>query len=125
MIIYTKRLGYRYESVPGSSGEHHTNINSANKITIGKDNSLENRVIIFSHELGHALDFVHTPVTIEESTDSMNNKITSGRVVREVSAWEYGEQLLKDMNCYKYVQGRFVERKQSALLGYRNVAISN
>jgi len=123
MIVYAKRLGYVYTIAKGSGGEHRTDGFGSKEIVVGKDQSLEVRVITFAHELGHALDFSHEPMSLQEGLNNRAGIITATRVGREEKAWDYGEKLLIDMKCMRHVHERFVEYRISALDGYRRVQV--
>lgn len=123
MKVYTKRLGYTYVTPKGANGHHRTDGDAIKEIIVGRDQSLEDRVIILAHELGHAMDFTHNPMTLQECMDNMDGTITASRVAREVIAWEYGKTLLTDMKCFHYVQERFIEYKRIALGGYRKARV--
>jgi hypothetical protein len=119
MAVYAKRLGYRYVITRGGSGHHRTDGYNVKEIVVGKDQSLEDRVITFAHELGHALDFAHEPMTVQEGHDVSNNVVSSERLMRESIAWDYGKTLLLDMKCYRYTEERFIEYRRTALAGYQ------
>lgn len=116
--VFTRKLGYIYKDVPGSSGAHKTNTVDLFEIHVGKNQSLEDRVITFSHEIGHALDLAHDPMSIPEKSE-WNKGMNSTILVRELAAWRYGWRLLQDMNCGRYVRDRFTLLEAAGIASYK------
>lgn len=119
--VFAKNLGYVYKDVSGNSGFHKTNTVNFFEIHIGRDQSLEDRVITFAHELGHALDIIHNPMTMDEKSGWAVQGICPELLTREASAWKYGWKLLQDMRCASYVKERFDVMEADGLLSYRKL----
>ncbi len=116
--VFTKKLGYTYKSIPGNSGYHRTNTVNFFEIQIGKNQSLEDRVITFAHEIGHALDLAHTPMSIPEKSQ-WNRGMSQAILNREIAAWKHGWQLLQDMRCGHYVRERFGVLEADGIHSYK------
>ena len=116
--VFVNKLGYTYKSIPGSSGTHKTNTIDLFEIQVGKNQSLEDRVITFAHEIGHALDLAHQPMSIPEKS-AWRRGISQAVLIREVAAWRHGWQLLQDMNCGRYVKERFELMEYEGIDSYK------
>lgn len=92
------------------------------EIRVGRDQPLEDKVITFSHELGHGLDFSHSPMNWDEKANRKSGYVCQRTVTREVAAWGYGRQMLIDMNCWRYVEKRFYDLKDASLGTYIEAA---
>jgi hypothetical protein len=117
MVVFTKKLGYTYKTNNTNTGIHKTNTVDVFEIHIGTKQSLEDRVITFAHEIGHALDLAHNPMSIPEK-HGWHKGISKIVVTREVAAWRHGRQLLRDMSCYKYVEDRYLYMEESGIASY-------
>lgn len=118
MRTFTGRLGYTFVYTKGISGMHVSNGFNIFRIEVGRDQSLEHRVIALSHELGHAMDFARTPMTLTEKSRSLAGTIGLDTLVREVEAWKNAEELLVNMNCLRYIENDFAECKTHGLSTY-------
>lgn len=116
--VFTNKLGYTYKSIPGSTGFHKTNTVDLFEIHVGKNQSLEDRVITFAHEIGHALDLVHRPMSIPEKSQ-WNRGMNQSILTREIAAWKHGWKLLEDMLCARYVEERFGQLEAHGIQSYQ------
>jgi hypothetical protein len=118
LIRFAGSINYKLVKVPGAGGAHASNGFDFFEIHVGKNQSLEDRIITFAHELGHALDYVHSPIGFEERTKRMADVVDLQAVSREVAAWGYGQKILTDMNCYRFVVDRFEVMRNHGLGTY-------
>jgi len=118
LTVFVTSLSYDVESMPGNGGVHISDGSTLFKIRIGKNQTLEDKVICFSHEIGHALDLTHKPFSAEEKTSHLQSLVTSSRYMREVIAWDKAYNLLQDMGCLSRVVERFNVLKMEGLTSY-------
>lgn len=120
LVSFAKKLNYKVLSVPGSSGGHASDGVKVFEIHVGRNQSLEDKVITLAHEIGHALDYAHSPIGIAEKARRLLGTVDLLAVSREVAAWGYGRELLVDMDCYRFVIDRFHEMRNYGLSTYNS-----
>lgn len=120
--VFAKNLGYKYTPTSGVGGAHLSNGFNVFEIQVGRDQPLEDRVVAFSHELGHALDIAHCQYSLTERRSRQVGYVDLQTVSREVAGWGYGRQILIDMNCWRYVEERFYTMRETCLETYISAA---
>lgn len=94
-----------------------------NKIEIGIDLPIYDKIIVLAHELGHVLDYTDNPPGVDEVITILkfNDIYLSGEsyYLREKSAWEYAAQILNQIGAWHKVEVRFLQCKKSALASYK------
>jgi len=124
LITTTKVLGYKYSLMPGENGVHRGFPNQEKKIMVGRELDLIGKIVILSHELGHALDIQLKPFSMAETLSAIidwERYITGKRYyARERRAWELGKTLLKNMGRYEDVSKHFNVLRKKSLRAYKN-----
>lgn len=124
-LIYTAtNMGYKYSLVKGKGGSHCGYPGQIKKIQIGKNQPRVDKVIILAHEIGHALDLMYNPLTVQEVKilleDWEEYEKSDKFYTREKDSWRRGRSLLLNLGAYKMTRDRFYELREEGLRSYYN-----
>ena len=113
------KLGYEVEWVAGDNGSFQY---WKHLIKIGKNHSLDDRIIVLSHEIGHGQDYRDNPPGAQElilmTCFSKEWQVSEHYYKRERRAWDYATLLLKELEVWETIRFSFGAYKKSALSAY-------
>lgn len=124
LVATARQLGYEYRLIDGINGYHfgYTTAGDNRRIEIGRDLTLTAKIIILSHEIGHALDHIHDPPGVKELLEMLVDweafKLTPQYYEREKTAWLHGKNLLEQMGGYSAVRSHFTVTRRNCLRRY-------
>ncbi len=119
LIKLSKRGGYVVKWIPGRGG----NFSYWNKlIEVGQDlNSIE-KIIVLSHEFGHALEWAANFPGTEEIILMVKflkiYRVSEQYLRREEKAWEFAELTLKNLQIFDTIEDNFNIFKSECLQAY-------
>lgn len=120
LIATGKKLGFRLIVVSGTGGECRGFVENDKFFRLGREQSLEDKVIVLSYLVGVALDMIKSPPTIDEVWDMVDKDIpyssTPKFLQRRKNSWQYAKEVLVKMAGFKHVQERLIQLRRRSIL---------